>query len=435
MNKTFTTETINGQRYQFLTLPGTNIFKIEIVNLIGSNIERTIKKITGKNLYGIAHFIEHLGFHASKDYTTDELGTLIKNEGWYNASTDYNRINYWFKTTNDRMELAIKLVCNFALNDLTKIPQNEFDMENKVVYNEAKRYADDDQTMFRFNTTRAACGYEMEDTVIGVPSTISTFTLDDVIAVKEILLNYGEHVINVTYDPTVSPSRDEIVNCIETQVDRFKQDWPFSVDIWQATVGRQVHNDTNAPLKGSFQIDNEANQAMTALIFDTIKDIIVAHHGNNYLAHYAIHSLTDVIREKNGLTYHVAFGADIISFKPYTIFGCDVTRGDEGKLIELVKLSLNQACDDFDANAYSKLLRGVKLDRALHNLNLNEYDSLFWLGIMYPTIPERYKRLLSQDLDAANEAMSSACSYIEIKEYIESIRDAAASENWTRVYT
>jgi len=71
--KTFKTVTRNGIKFNLLTLPETNFFKIEVINKYGSNVERVIKDKTGKNVYGISHFIEHLAFRSPKDYSTQEL--------------------------------------------------------------------------------------------------------------------------------------------------------------------------------------------------------------------------------------------------------------------------------------------------------------------------------------------------------------------------
>ena len=48
-NKTFKTVTRNGKKFNLLTLPGTNFFKFEIINQYGSNMEKVVKSISGKN--------------------------------------------------------------------------------------------------------------------------------------------------------------------------------------------------------------------------------------------------------------------------------------------------------------------------------------------------------------------------------------------------
>ena len=426
MNKTFTTQTIGNQKYQFLSLPGCDLFKFEIINLLGSNVERTVERLTGKNLYGIAHFIEHLGFRAPKDYTTDELMSALKSEGTYNASTDHDRINYWFKTTSNRMHTAIKLVCNYALNDLTQIPAEEFALENKVVYNEAKRYADDDQTMFYFNMVSALNNYHAEDNVIGLPDTIQNFTLEDAVEIKKIMINYGDQVINITYDPE-QLKIDDIVKEVEHQLIRFRSG-PYA-----NKVGEEWKSDLKYPQPGHTAVNNESEQILTGLVFDVITDIFVAKLGNAYLAHYSDSSLTDIIREKNGLTYGIGFYNDTISFKPYTMFSCDVSRGDEDKLIQLIQLSMSESIEKFDEEAYNKLLRTVDLQRVLRNVNLSQHDTLFWLSLWYPDAMKPYENVLASNIDDAYRAIDANCSFEAIGEYIGNVKQIASDQSWSRV--
>ena len=98
---------------------------------MGSNIEKVYENRHNKNVYGISHLVEHLSFRSPKDYTSEELLEKLKSEGTYNASTDHDRINYWFKTTTDRTKLAINLISNVALNNLSKISDEEFQIEKK----------------------------------------------------------------------------------------------------------------------------------------------------------------------------------------------------------------------------------------------------------------------------------------------------------------
>ena len=46
-------------------------------------------------------------------------------------------------------------------------------------------------------------------------------------------------------------------------------------------------------------------------------------------------SLDDLIRQENGLTYGVQFYMQMVSYKPFASFVCDVTAGNEDKLIKL----------------------------------------------------------------------------------------------------
>ena len=50
MNKTFIRKEVEGIKYNILALPDTNLFKFEVVNLYGSNVERVIEFLDQKNV-------------------------------------------------------------------------------------------------------------------------------------------------------------------------------------------------------------------------------------------------------------------------------------------------------------------------------------------------------------------------------------------------
>lgn len=428
-NRTFKSITHNGRVYNLLTLPNTNFFKFEIINKYGSHVERIYQERTGKNVFGISHFIEHLGFRATKDFDTATLLKLIKNEGTYNASTDYDRINYWFQTTMDRCRLGVQLVCNYALNDLTKIPADEFEIEKKVVYNEAKRYADDDQTMFWFNSTGALTGYTAEDNVIGIPETIDTFTQEDCIAIKDIFLQNTDNVYNVTYDSEIL-TEQEVLTMIEAELANFKplsQTAPISKEDYMAAVAK--------PQVITTVMENESEQAMTYLNLDVITNKSTADIANAYIAQYAEDvSLNDIIREKNGLTYGIDFGASNMGYKPYTYFGCDVSKGNEELLMQLFKESINKVVDGWSDTAYEKYMVTRKLKRTMSLLDQKNYGSWHSTATWYPEIIEAIKDVAATNLDDAYEAMEKTFATKEqLGTYMEIVRDAVNSDNFGKV--
>ena len=425
-NRTFKSINYNGRVYNLLTLPNTNFFKFEIINKYGSHIERIYKERTGKNVFGISHFIEHLGFRATKDFDTATLLKLIKNEGTYNASTDYDRINYWFQTTMDRCKLGVQLVCNYALNDLTKIPNDEFEIEKKVVYNEAKRYADDDQTMFWFNSTAALTGYHKEDNVIGIPETIATFTHEDCIAIKDIFLQNTDNVFNITYDSEIL-TEQEVIDMVEAELSRFKplaQTKPITKEEYMAVV--------ETPKNIKVKMENESEQAMTYINLDVVTNSITADYANAYFATYAAEvSLNDIIREKNGLTYGIDFGSANMGYKPYTYFGCDVTKGNEELLMSLFKESINKVADIWSDEAYEKYMTSRKLKRTMSLLDQKNYGSWHSTATWYPEIIEALKDELAHDIDGVYEIMEQKFASKEaLGEYMEVVRKTVNSDNF-----
>ena len=418
MKRTFKTKKIKGRNYNILALPGTNFFKFEIVNMYGSVVERIYKARTGKNVYGLSHLVEHLSFRATKDYNSKELLSLINSEGTYNTSTDTTRINYWFQTTMEKSSLGIKLVLNYALNDLTRISQEEFDIEKKVVYNEAKRYADDDQTMFAFNIYPTINELHPEDNIIGVPETIDTFTLEDAIALKDIFLQNTDVYYNITFDPMIL-TEAEIIEQIEFELLKFKHVPTvdeISKELYSSYI-KTIHNKSHI-------IQNESNQMLTAINLDIIDNKIIADAGNDYLARYAKDtSLNDIIREQNGLTYGIDLYSHNVDYVDYVMFSCDVSKGSEELLKKLFKQSINESVDAWTEESYNNYMNTRRLKRTLNLLNQKNYEFWITLAIWNPEIIQAIDYVASEDLDKAYEELDKIfCTEEKIKEYLDLFR-------------
>ncbi len=431
-NKTFKTVVKNGRRFNLMTLPDTNFFKFEVINKYGSNIERVIKSKTAKNLYGISHLIEHLGFKSSKDFTTEELLTISKNEGDCNASTSYDRINYWFKTTADNMDLAINFICNIAFNDLTMIDQKEFDTEKSVVYNEAKRAADDHQMMFHRNTTRCLVGYEDEDNTIGIPETIDRFTLEDAIAVKNIFLTNNQTSYNIIYDSNII-CEDEVLNKIMNELDRFETPKKSSLII----THEEYLSHLNKPRVGKFKLESKSEQAMTNITLDAVENTLVSGATLYYLSNLAENtSLDDLIRQKNGLSYGVQFYMNMIAYKPFASFICDVSVGKEEELLKLFKESINLSADAFSEEKYNNYMKTAKLKRIIGNLNLEAHGIWFYYDYLNALDLDDVRDILANNMeDAYSYVEREIITYSKMKESMETIRTLVNNDVFGKVYT
>jgi predicted Zn-dependent peptidase len=430
-NKTFKTIRKDGKVFNLLTLPDTNFFKFEMINPYGSNIEKVVKSISGKNVYGISHFIEHLSFKSTKDYSTQELLKIGKSEGIYNARTSSQYIGYWFKTTAVNTDLAIRYVCNVALNDLTNITQEEFDTERDVVCNEAKRAYDDTQMMFYRDAAGALVGYERDDNTIGLPEVIETFTLQDAIDVKNIFLNSQEYVYNITYDNKCM-SEDEVIAKIEQELSRYEVPKKTKFDISYDEYLKHLKH----PRVGEFKIDNASEQAMTNITIDAIENSLVSGAAMYYLSSLAENtSLDDIIRQKNGLTYGVQFYMSQISYKPYTSFVCDVTVGNEEKLLQLFKESINTTTDEFSIEKYEDYMKTSQLTRVIDNLNLEAYEIWFYYNNLQPTALDPVRNLLAENVDEAFIAVErDIITYPKMKEAMESIKELVNTNKYGKVH-
>jgi len=431
-SKTFKTINRDGKTFNLLTLPSTNFFKFEIHNPYGSNIERVVKAKTGKNIFGLSHFIEHLGFKSTKEFTTQEIWSIGKNEGVFNAGTSYESITYWFETTADKMDLAIKFVCNIALNDLKNITQKEFDTEKKVVYNEAKRVYDNHQLLFYRNAISNLVGYEEEDNTIGIPETIDTFSLDDAIAVKNIFLTNEQSTYNVTYDNTIL-TEDAVLNKIMRALDDFAVPEKGSLKVSKDEYFEYLKK----PRIGEFKAKNNAKQAMTSIVMDAIDSTIVSGAALWYLSSLAENtSLDDVIRQQNGLTYGVNFYMNNIAYKPYAQFSCDVSVGNEAKLLELFKKSINLSADEFTEEKYAKFVETIKLKRVMQNLNLKAYEIWFHYNNLRASDLDEVRDILAVDIEKASEYVENKMiAYERMKKEIKKIQTLVNKHEFGRVYS
>lgn len=420
MKKTFTTQIKYGYTFNFLALPGTNFFKFEVVSKIGANIERTIELEEDRNLYGIAHFIEHLSFRAPRDYTSDDLLATLLRQGSYNASTTHDRINYWVKTTMANKEGAINLVSNIVFNELEYISREEFELEKNVVMNEARLYKDDEHTMFHFNTPSTICGMHKEDNIIGEADTIATFTLEDVIDVKARLMAYGHNIINVTYDPE-SGSEDEIIEMINKEFSTFPK---YS--------GGEEDLERNEPeFDKAFNMDNDSERYLINILFDIPATVQTTSRGNGYLSAMAETSLTNVIREKHGLTYHVQMSTSMIWGKIYTTFSTDVTPGTEDQLMKLFEESIIESVDNFTEEKFNDYTETLDLKRVMADMNLENYDGLFWQvmwgdGLRNDLYKTDLVKALAEDRDKFG-------TYEAMAEYLKAVKKAVVNKTWSKV--
>ncbi|MFW9626295.1 MAG: M16 family metallopeptidase [Sulfurospirillum sp.] len=430
MKKTFRTRTLNGTKFNFIALPDSKYFKFSITNSMGSNIERLYQEKVGKNVYGISHFVEHLAFKSTRDFTTEELTQLGKVKGNNNAGTTYDYIDYFFETSSSNSDLAIQIVCNTAFNDLSKLSQEEFDTEKMVILNEVKRYMDDDQMMFAYNCAQVACEYEEGDNILGLPEIIESFTLEDVRAIKNIFL-HNEHLIcNVIYDP-LAMSEEELLEKITQEMLRFapQEKSCLSIDT------KAYKNCLKFPKQGHFKLENEAEQALTTLMFEAninagLSDIVRA-----YFETFAEDtSLDDIIRQKNGLTYGIESYIETLSDKPYIFFSCDVSLGDEQKLMDFFSQSIHLSMDNFTPQKHQAFIEALVLKRIISNINMSNYESLFIMDRIDPSVWEPFYSILEQDIDEAFKTIyGTVANYDTMKTAMQEFVEAFDAGKYTKI--
>lgn len=405
MAKKFYSIPFNTHTIQFLELPNTNVFRFEIVQKQGSNLERNSKK----NMYGLTHFVEHLSFKSTKDYSSTDLIKTLKKHGEYNASTDYHRVDYHYLTTSNKMNLAMNLVCNIALNDLKLIHQEEFIIEKNVVINEINRYNDDSQGMFVANIFNRTFGLKKEDNLLGTEKILKKCTLEDAIEVKNIFLK-SPMFINIAFDPLVL-NKETILEQLTIELKR----WNISHYLPLNEKKLIQHLET-------ITVKKDTEQSMASIVFDSsFLNLFYLKALAEYVNYYSETSLNEYIREKHGLTYGVVEEIFFDGEKNYITFFCDVNEGAETLLESLFTQSLHDSYTQLSQEKFEEFKETILTKIALNTLNQEEYFSLFETMILYPSHFNEYKNILESDVDNYEHLSMTTLTYDVFKNKLETL--------------
>lgn len=421
-------KTPKGRAVSAMTIPNSDFFKFEIINWNGASIERTFKELNNKTVYGISHLIEHMSFKSTRDYESSELLHALKMFGQYNASTDFDRINYWYQTISDHKDFAINITCNIAFNDLKRVNEEEYELERNVVYNEVKRYNDDAQNMFHFNTHSYYYGWDEGDNVLGLPENINSLELQDCIDIKSLFLCEDDTSYIVVYDPCVLDI-ETILNDIDTNVDAYG----LSPSMEPKYKQKYAEMLTKNKIKSDVQVSTDTEQIMVKVVFEKFTNIFVTDIVNRYISSLAKDvSLNDYIREQNGLTYGIHFYSDQTNYTQNINFTCDVTKGNEGLLMELFHKSINDVCDTFTEEKHNEFISNLKLKTKMGLLDQSQY--ITWAKSVYTK--EEYKSIshwFEEDVNTAVIKVYAAVTFDTMKEYLETFKAVVNNKDYIKI--
>lgn len=394
-----------GKTFYILGLPNSKCFKFLVRCGMGANSEEKFKKLTQRNIFGLSHLVEHLSFKSPKDYTTDDFLKELRDKGIYNANTSNNYIKYHHQSTMEHYKTSVDLVLNAALNDLSRVTDEEFNMERKVVSNEAKMYNSNVDNKFIRNAKRQLTGQHIENDVIGLPDTIDNFSLEDAKELKANFLNYSDISYHITYDP-LEIEIGVITKYILSKLNEFKKPKVF-VNLYES-YRKDIKKYS---LKNTVEkIESKSTQAQNVLAIKfadniTPKDYINLHFLLTYLNSYSPSKNLDyIIREKHGLTYNVSLFQDFsLSLNESIIYlMCGVTKGDEDKLIDLFKETLNLNNQEFNFEDYNKYLKSKELKSIIGKLDQEYYDTYHSYPFYGTPIFKDNEELFAQDLDTVD---------------------------------
>ena len=129
---------------------------------------------------GVAHFLEHLFFKGTTNHKRGEFEKELESRGGiFNAATSRDYTHYYVKIDSKYFDEALDLHSDMLMN--IAIPQNELDMERKVVMEEITRSVDNpDNKVFDNFMNIIFNGTTYQRKILGTNEIIKNITRDEI---------------------------------------------------------------------------------------------------------------------------------------------------------------------------------------------------------------------------------------------------------------
>ncbi|MFA6989171.1 MAG: pitrilysin family protein, partial [Candidatus Gastranaerophilaceae bacterium] len=129
---------------------------------------------------GVAHFLEHLFFKGTSCHKRGEFEKILESKGGiFNAATSKDFTHYYIKIASNYFDTALDLQSDMLLN--VAIPQNELDMERKVVQEEIRRSKDEPSNVLYDNLNSMLFSHHpYKRTILGSEQIIGSISRDKI---------------------------------------------------------------------------------------------------------------------------------------------------------------------------------------------------------------------------------------------------------------
>ncbi|MDR0822705.1 MAG: insulinase family protein [Endomicrobium sp.] len=163
----------NGIKVLFIHNDNSEIVSVKVFTRVGAIDEKPHQA-------GLSHFIEHLMFKGSKNFTGDSFSRNVENMGGYiNAETSKDYTAYYVNIHKDGAKETIKMLADTVSNPLFCAP--DIDRERKVVIEEIQRHLDNPFStlgdMFFENIYKESA---MKNSIIGRQEVIAGVSRDEI---------------------------------------------------------------------------------------------------------------------------------------------------------------------------------------------------------------------------------------------------------------
>lgn len=168
----------NNMRVLIIPINGIDIVSVGIFVKVGSRYE------TDKN-NGISHFLEHLMFKGTKNYSSEKIFNELDNVGAnYNAETGFEHTSFHINGHSDYIKLYLDILIDIFCNATYK--DKDIETERGVIYEEMNMYKNDIEDLMNDNVNRIMFkNSSLKYPILGTKNTLSKLTRKDIVQFRK----------------------------------------------------------------------------------------------------------------------------------------------------------------------------------------------------------------------------------------------------------
>ncbi len=142
---------------------------------------KTGSRDENEHQHGYAHFLEHMLFKGTKNYSVRELAQVIDRVGGqHNAATNREYTCFYINVVYDHIELAIKVLADMYYNSL--LEAHELKKEKNVIIEEIRMYEDTpDELIHDLFVEKMLSNHSLSHSILGDIDSISTVSRDSLL--------------------------------------------------------------------------------------------------------------------------------------------------------------------------------------------------------------------------------------------------------------
>ncbi len=278
----------NGLRIISHHMPGRHSVSLGIWIKVGGRYENESNK-------GVAHFLEHLLFKGTKNYSCRKLKESIEGVGGsFNGFTSEELTCYLVKMPGAYMKRALNILSDMVINPA--LPEAEIKKERAVILEELKMYRDLPQSyVYELLDELLWPKHPLGSPIIGTVDSVSSMVKKDLVKFKDEFYTASNMVISAAGDIDEERLKDAALK-VFSRFPRKKENSFITVRQKQQGKGLKV-------------FDKDTEQTHMALGFRSFKREHPLRHALSLL-HIILGAnmssrLFNEIREKRGLAYEI----------------------------------------------------------------------------------------------------------------------------------